>query len=383
MNILSLELLIYSFIIFTVASCLGSFLKLVVDRYGTGESFVFKTSYCSNCKTNLLWWQNIPIISFLILKGKCHFCKSKIDINCFYSELFTSIVAVILFISALNKNQEPRETTTVLIFAMVLILLSMFDLKHRIIPHTITYTAIILVIISNFFTKDISLYVSFLNLGIAFLFMDLLYIFSSLVKKFDLEANMISIPLIVWSIFFLFSQNIYFLIIAITVYFFSVRLKIHGNLHIILWITLFFLTLVNFYKIFFIVGEISNLTYYFAGIGIIYFACEVITYFLYLIFRTRDANNLVDTKNSKITIGGGDITVFALISVFLGYKIAFLTLFIASLLATISHLSHSRLKKFLAPASGEQSSGPSSEYIPFVPFLSLTCFIIIITINGI
>lgn len=379
MNNMSLEFLIYSFIIFAAASCLGSFFKLAVDRYGTNESFVINPSYCPNCKCSLLWWQNIPIISFLILKGKCHSCKSKIDINCFYSELFTSTVAVTLFISALNKNQEPREITTVLIFAMVLVLLSMFDLKHRIIPHTITYTAIIFVIISYSVTKNASLSISFLNLGIAFLFMDLLYIFSSLVKKFDLEANMISIPLIIWSISFLFTQNIYFVLIAIAVYFITARLKIHGNLCAILWITLFFLILVNFYKIFFIETEISKLTYYFAGIGIIYFTCEIITYFLYLIFRTRDTTNLDDTKNSKITIGGGDITVFALICVFLGYKTAFLTLFIASLLATISHLTHKGLKKFLSPVS----SAKGGEYIPFVPFLSLTCFIIIITINGI
>jgi len=79
---------------FFFGSCIGSFFKLVIDRYGTENSFVFKPSFCLNCKNKLNWWQNIPIISYLLLRGKCFFCKTSIDPTCFYWEMFIAMITL-------------------------------------------------------------------------------------------------------------------------------------------------------------------------------------------------------------------------------------------------------------------------------------------------
>ena len=112
-----------------------------------------------------------------------------------------------------------------------------------------------------------------------------------------------------------------------------------------------------------------------AGFGIIYFICEIVLYFIHLFLPGSKSlskdENMSDTL--KISIGGGDITVFALISVFLGFKLAFMVLFIASLLGILSH--------FIIGAVNI-SQAKSEKYIPFVSYLSLACFIIIITSHG-
>lgn len=358
---LSTGSLLKSFFVFLISSCFGSFFKLVVDRYNTDKSFIFKGSHCNLCNSQLLWWHNIPVISFLILNGKCYFCKAKIDINCLYSELITGLVAVILYIT-------KHESFIFLIF--ILLLLSMFDLKHRIIPHTITYTAITAFLVYQL-VQNKQLTYSFLNLGIAFLFMDTLYILATLIKRFKIEINVIFIGVIVWSILFFFFQNIYFVIVPIIIYFASHKITIPIKLYVSFWILLIFLIILQAYKLTFVDFDMSKLALFFSGIGIIYFVCEVLFYFVLRALYSSQVNS--STTDQVQVFGGGDINVFALICVCLSYKIAFLTLFIASLLAIISHLTLRYLTRPLAN---------NSQYIPFVPYLSLACFIIIMTING-
>lgn len=370
---------LFIFAIFAIGACLGSFFKLTVDRYGTNESIVFKPSYCFKCKTKLSWWQNIPILSFFILKGKCFTCKSPIDINCLYSEFTTSTIALLIFIH-LWINAEPliKLFLNLTIF-MLLILLLMFDLKHRVIPHSITYPAIILIVIYQFifntYFKN-----PFLNLGIAFLFMDILYTAATVIKKFNLDQNLISIPLLIWSLgFIFFGWNIYFLFAVIVIYFLFLKLQLPEKLIHFLWFPVIFLVLYLIYKTSFIDLNVNSLSNYFVGIGVIYFICEAIAYLINLVFTRTATLHPKETLSSQIALGGGDITVFALISIFLGYKLAFLALFIASLLALISHFITRVLCLFSKDL--KEQSAVFLKQIPFVPFLLLACFIIIMTIN--
>ena len=371
----STEVLILGFAVFVIAASFGSFFKLAVDRYGTSESIVFKPSFCLNCRKNLYWWHNIPILSFLILRGKCFFCKSKIDVNCFYSELSTALVALIVFVNSCNKNLGFFESILFLLFFMVLMLLSVFDLKHRIIPHAITYFSIIAIVAVKS-AYNHSFLPTVANLGIAFLFMDLLYFISTLLKRYELEINLLSFPLVVWVIYFCFYKNLYFLFIPIGLYFFVnyfKNLKISLKLIMVLWSLILFLSMFQLYKIVFIDLNLNGLVLFFSGIGIIYFVCEILFYFGHLIFPFKVLSGQDEISCERVTIGGGDITVFASISVFLGYKAAFFVLFIASLLSIISHFTVKVLSKLL-----KHPVELSSQYIPFVPYLGLACFIIIL-----
>lgn len=85
-------------LIFIVGLCIGSFLNVVILRALSNESIVFPGSKCPKCQHKLLWWHNIPIISYIILKGKCGFCGEKISIQYPIVEFLTGAMFVLAFL---------------------------------------------------------------------------------------------------------------------------------------------------------------------------------------------------------------------------------------------------------------------------------------------
>jgi len=85
------------FIIFIFGSVIGSFLNVCIYRLPKGESIVFPPSHCTTCVKNIQWYDNIPIISYLLLKGRCRFCGSKIRMRYFMVELLTAALLALLF----------------------------------------------------------------------------------------------------------------------------------------------------------------------------------------------------------------------------------------------------------------------------------------------
>lgn len=359
-------------ILFFLFASFGSFFKLSVDRYGTSDSIIFKPSYCFNCKKNISWWQNIPVISFLIQRGRCFSCNDKLDINLLYSEILTPLFSLALIFHSTSHSINLFDLFFMLAFFNILLWLSMYDFKHKIIPHNITYSAIFLFIIFLVFLKGDYLN-PFINLGMAFIFMDMLSVLSAALKKIDFDFNLIVIPLLLWVVIFFFFQNYYFLIVPILLFYYCIKsnLTLNRYFFIALWGVLLLLLLVHSYRYVFTAIDFRFFDYLFAGVGVIYFFCEVIFYFLVLVL----AENVVESKDEdvpvKLTIGGGDITVFVLISLFLGYKFAFISLFLSSLLALLFIL-FGKFLKYIYKVKSEES-----QFISFVPYLTLACFIII------
>lgn len=85
-------------LIFIVGLCIGSFLNVVVLRALSNESIVFPGSKCPKCQHKLLWWHNIPILSYIILRGKCGFCGEKISIQYPIVEFLTGVMFVLAFL---------------------------------------------------------------------------------------------------------------------------------------------------------------------------------------------------------------------------------------------------------------------------------------------
>lgn len=135
-------ILIYAFLI---GGCIGSFLNVVALRLPKGEDFVFKKSHCVTCNHELKWYENIPIIGYISVKGKCRYCKTKLSPNYIIMELITAISYVLI----VNKYGFTIETTINLLAITALILISLIDIQtmevYIIIP--IVTTLIILSII--------------------------------------------------------------------------------------------------------------------------------------------------------------------------------------------------------------------------------------------
>ena len=86
------------FFIFLTGLCFGSFLNVVVLRAFSNESISYPASKCPTCQKPLLWWHNIPLLSYLILRGKCHFCKTHISWQYPIVEFITALLFLLAFI---------------------------------------------------------------------------------------------------------------------------------------------------------------------------------------------------------------------------------------------------------------------------------------------
>ena len=135
-----MEILVYIF-----GLIVGSFLNCVIYRLEEGKSFLKGRSFCPDCKHTLSWQDLIPLLSFLILKGKCRYCKKPISWQYPLVELATGI----LFILILNFSTRPGGVI-LFVVSCFLIVIFVYDLKHYIIPDKIIYPAIAIALIFNF-----------------------------------------------------------------------------------------------------------------------------------------------------------------------------------------------------------------------------------------
>lgn len=168
-------------IFFILGAIIGSFLNVVVLRYNTGLSFVKGRSKCFSCGKELKWYELLPILSFLFLKGRCSECGSKISLQYPLVEFVTGIVFSLVFF----KTNLSILLPVYLVVSAILIAMSVYDLKHKIIPDGLVFTfdaiALILFFIKIGFTGAFSGQ-GFLDLlagPILFIFFALLWSISS------------------------------------------------------------------------------------------------------------------------------------------------------------------------------------------------------------
>jgi len=127
-----LDIVLY-LIIFICGIVVGSFLEVVTFRIPRGLSIVRPGSYCPECKAKIAFYDNIPLISYIILKGRCRNCKARISPFSFIIELLTGS----LFILNYFYFGLSLQMLSGIILCSVLIAVSFIDIKFRIIPNII------------------------------------------------------------------------------------------------------------------------------------------------------------------------------------------------------------------------------------------------------
>lgn len=122
----------YSFIlVIFFGAIMGSFLAMLVYRLPLGVSLTNpKRSFCPNCKTEIKWYENIPIISYIFLQGSCSTCKEKISTIYPFVEFLTLAVTLLIY----YKIGLSIEFFFLLSIFYLLILLSFIDLKYKAVP---------------------------------------------------------------------------------------------------------------------------------------------------------------------------------------------------------------------------------------------------------
>jgi leader peptidase (prepilin peptidase)/N-methyltransferase len=146
--------------IFLIGICIGSFLNVVILRAFSNESIVFPNSKCPKCQKPLKWHHNIPILSYLFLKGKCAFCAEKISIQYPIVELVTGLLFVALAVKgliAMSGNMPVFGLSAwlngifILAFVSLFVVLAVTDIKEKVIFDFHAIALVILGLIYNLF----------------------------------------------------------------------------------------------------------------------------------------------------------------------------------------------------------------------------------------
>ncbi len=142
-----------------MGTIIGSFLNVVIYRFNTGMTIVKGRSICMTCNRNLRWYELIPVFSFLIQSGKCRRCASSISHQYPLVELVTGIIFALIaykFLPILYFSNAMFLFFIVLymfIFSL-LIVISVYDLRHKIIPDRLVAVFIIVSFLSIFINSS-------------------------------------------------------------------------------------------------------------------------------------------------------------------------------------------------------------------------------------
>ena len=146
-------LLTLKLIVFAFGVSIGSFLNVCIYRIPENKSIVFPGSFCPNCKNSIPFYLNIPVLSYLFLKGRCRFCKTQISIRYLIIEAITGFFSLLLF---LKFGLTPAFLYW-FIFISVLIIVSFIDFDHQIIPDIISLPGILIFASSFYFLPEMTI----------------------------------------------------------------------------------------------------------------------------------------------------------------------------------------------------------------------------------
>ena len=135
-----------------LGAIVGSFLNVCIYRIPSGESIAFPASHCPACKHPIKFYDNIPIISYIILRGKCRNCDERISPVYPAVELLTAVMSLLL----LREYGLSLEYLFSFLFTCALIVITFIDLKHQIIPDVITLPGIPLFALAAIFFMDVT-----------------------------------------------------------------------------------------------------------------------------------------------------------------------------------------------------------------------------------
>jgi len=136
----------YSFLIFSLGACLGSFANVCIYRLPKNKQIVSGRSFCPKCKKKINWYDNLPLISFIILNNKCRNCKRVISSRYFIVELITGISFLLIYLNFKN----PYTIIFLSILSLILIMIFFIDLENFIIPDSLNFIVMGLALLKNF-----------------------------------------------------------------------------------------------------------------------------------------------------------------------------------------------------------------------------------------
>ena len=138
--------------IFLTGLSIGSFLNVIIYRVPLEQNIIYPRSTCTVCNTHLKWWHNIPLVSYMLLKGKCNYCNSKISLQYPIVELLSGMIVLSIYYKLGLTWYMPFISLSFLL----LLSLCFIDLKYMAVPDSINLAALIMSLISVNFLSSLT-----------------------------------------------------------------------------------------------------------------------------------------------------------------------------------------------------------------------------------
>jgi len=122
-------------------ACVGSFLNVCIWRIPRNESVVNPPSSCPNCGHQLGWYENFPVVGWLVLRGKCKSCRQPISIQYLLMELLVALMFFAVWFKVYVNHEYLTALIPYFIITSLVITTFFIDLKHHIIPNVTLYPA--------------------------------------------------------------------------------------------------------------------------------------------------------------------------------------------------------------------------------------------------
>lgn len=190
-----MEFFFNNLISFIIGICIGSFLNVVIYRLPKGISIITPRSSCPKCNQRILWTENIPIISWIVLRGKCKYCSTKISFRYPLIEILTALLFTVFSYSSPHIYQSLSNNFICNLFGWfflsILIIITFIDLDHFWIPQSLLNFGLLFGILNLFFVKNLNLdnsavFTSYLISSISSFFMfEVIRYFSRIFYKKD------------------------------------------------------------------------------------------------------------------------------------------------------------------------------------------------------
>jgi leader peptidase (prepilin peptidase)/N-methyltransferase len=142
----------WQILMFCLGCCLGSFFNVVIYRLPLKNSIVSPGSHCPQCQKPIPAYDNIPVVSFLLLRGRCRFCASRISWRYPLVELLAGVMVLLLF----RRSGWHPQFFVELLFSSALLVIFFIDLDTMLIPDVISLPGIVVGFAASFLTPRLS-----------------------------------------------------------------------------------------------------------------------------------------------------------------------------------------------------------------------------------
>ncbi len=175
-----IQLLEYA-LLFALGAVLGSFYNVLVYRIPRGMSIVSPPSSCPHCGAKIRWYDNIPIVSYLLLRGKCRHCGGRISPRYPLVEAFTGLLAVLCRL----RFEDIFLSLVFFVFFSILLVASLIDWDTFMLPDIFTLGGLAFGLVVSVFRQDFSLKESFLGALIGGGLFLLIYLYYTKLRKIE------------------------------------------------------------------------------------------------------------------------------------------------------------------------------------------------------